>query len=191
VLYVDIDVHHGDGTQSLFWDDPDVLTVSVHETGRTLFPGTGRYGGGARDRAQRAVGATPGARSRRSGGGDGRRFRPTFLTQHGCTRHVGTRYICACHARVTRFSTASRTGTATAAGGRGGATTPGRAPSWRSWLAQRAAGTPVAGALDGGTAAAGPSTWTSHTPRRAGRKPRIQPSDRAPSTVSWTAAPAR
>jgi acetoin utilization protein AcuC len=41
VLYVDIDVHHGDGTQALFWDDPAVLTISVHETGRTLFPGTG------------------------------------------------------------------------------------------------------------------------------------------------------
>ena len=34
-------MHHGDGTQALFWDDPRVLTVSVHETGRVLFPGTG------------------------------------------------------------------------------------------------------------------------------------------------------
>ena len=41
VLYVDIDVHHGDGVQALFWDDPDVLTVSIHETGDALFPGTG------------------------------------------------------------------------------------------------------------------------------------------------------
>ncbi len=41
VLYVDLDVHHGDGTQALFWDDPAVLTFSVHETGRSLFPGTG------------------------------------------------------------------------------------------------------------------------------------------------------
>ena len=41
VLYVDLDVHHGDGTQALFWDDPAVLTVSVHETGLALFPGTG------------------------------------------------------------------------------------------------------------------------------------------------------
>jgi acetoin utilization protein AcuC len=41
VLYVDLDVHHGDGTQALFWDDPSVLTVSVHETGLSLFPGTG------------------------------------------------------------------------------------------------------------------------------------------------------
>lgn len=41
VAYVDIDVHHGDGTESFFWDDPRVLTISVHETGRLLFPGTG------------------------------------------------------------------------------------------------------------------------------------------------------
>ncbi|MDQ3554540.1 MAG: acetoin utilization protein AcuC, partial [Chloroflexota bacterium] len=41
VLYVDLDVHHGDGVQALFWDDPQVLTVSIHETGQALFPGTG------------------------------------------------------------------------------------------------------------------------------------------------------
>lgn len=41
VAYVDIDVHHGDGVQELFFDDPTVLTISLHETGRTLFPGTG------------------------------------------------------------------------------------------------------------------------------------------------------
>ena len=41
VAYVDIDVHHGDGVQELFYDDPTVLTVSLHESGRTLFPGTG------------------------------------------------------------------------------------------------------------------------------------------------------
>ncbi len=41
VAYVDIDLHHGDGVQWLFYDDPTVLTCSVHETGRTLYPGTG------------------------------------------------------------------------------------------------------------------------------------------------------
>lgn len=41
VLYVDFDVHHGDGVQAAFWEDPDVLTVSFHETPETLFPGTG------------------------------------------------------------------------------------------------------------------------------------------------------
>jgi acetoin utilization protein AcuC len=41
VLYVDLDVHHGDGVEALFWDEPDVITFSIHESGLTLFPGTG------------------------------------------------------------------------------------------------------------------------------------------------------
>lgn len=41
VAYVDLDAHHGDGVQSAFYDDPRVLTISVHESGRFLFPGTG------------------------------------------------------------------------------------------------------------------------------------------------------
>ena len=44
VLYVDLDVHHGDGVQAIHWSDPGVMTVSVHETGRYLFPGTGGVG---------------------------------------------------------------------------------------------------------------------------------------------------
>ena len=41
VLYVDLDVHHGDGVQALTCGDPGVLTLSLHESGRYLFPGTG------------------------------------------------------------------------------------------------------------------------------------------------------
>ena len=41
VLYVDLDVHHGDGVQMIHWADPGVLTLSIHETGMALFPGTG------------------------------------------------------------------------------------------------------------------------------------------------------
>jgi acetoin utilization protein AcuC len=41
IAYVDVDVHHGDGVQAAFYDDPRVLTISLHETPRTLFPGTG------------------------------------------------------------------------------------------------------------------------------------------------------
>ena len=41
VAYLDIDVHHGDGVQWLFYDDPRVMTISIHESGRYLFPGTG------------------------------------------------------------------------------------------------------------------------------------------------------
>ena len=41
VLYIDLDTHHGDGVEAVFAADPGVLTVSFHESGRYLFPGTG------------------------------------------------------------------------------------------------------------------------------------------------------
>ncbi|GAC1642495.1 MAG: acetoin utilization protein AcuC [Candidatus Dormibacteraceae bacterium] len=41
VAYIDVDVHHGDGVEGIFQGDPDVLTISLHENGRYLFPGTG------------------------------------------------------------------------------------------------------------------------------------------------------
>ena len=52
VAYVDVDVHHGDGVEAAFYDTDRVLTVSLHQDGRTLFPGTGfvedaGYGKGA------------------------------------------------------------------------------------------------------------------------------------------------
>jgi acetoin utilization protein AcuC len=41
IAYIDIDAHHGDGVQEIFWNDPRVLTISIHESPRSLFPGTG------------------------------------------------------------------------------------------------------------------------------------------------------
>jgi acetoin utilization protein AcuC len=41
VAYIDTDVHHGDGVQAAFYDDPRVLTISIHQDPRTLWPGTG------------------------------------------------------------------------------------------------------------------------------------------------------
>lgn len=41
VAYVDLDAHHGDGVQWLFYDSAEVMTISMHESGRYLFPGTG------------------------------------------------------------------------------------------------------------------------------------------------------
>ncbi|MDF0532145.1 acetoin utilization protein AcuC [Tsukamurella sp. 8F] len=41
IAYIDVDAHHGDGVQAAFWDDPRVLTVSLHEDPRRLWPGTG------------------------------------------------------------------------------------------------------------------------------------------------------
>jgi acetoin utilization protein AcuC len=44
VAYVDVDAHHGDGVERMFWNDPRVMTISLHETGTVLFPGTGFAG---------------------------------------------------------------------------------------------------------------------------------------------------
>ncbi|NLU50000.1 MAG: histone deacetylase [Syntrophomonadaceae bacterium] len=41
IAIVDTDVHHGDGTQDIFWHDPDILFISFHQDGRTLYPGSG------------------------------------------------------------------------------------------------------------------------------------------------------
>ena len=41
VAIVDTDVHHGDGSQDVFYHDPDTLYISFHQDGRTLYPGTG------------------------------------------------------------------------------------------------------------------------------------------------------
>lgn len=98
VAYVDVDAHHGDGVQAVFWDDPRVLTVSVHETGHALFPGTGyptETGGPGADGTSVNV-ALP---SRTGDAGwlraiDAvvpavlREFAPDVLvTQHGCDTH--------------------------------------------------------------------------------------------------------
>ncbi|EFK07998.1 histone deacetylase family protein [delta proteobacterium NaphS2] len=41
VAIVDTDCHHGDGTQDIYWHDPDTLFISIHQDGRTLYPGSG------------------------------------------------------------------------------------------------------------------------------------------------------
>jgi acetoin utilization protein AcuC len=98
VAYVDVDVHHGDGVQAAFYDDPRVLTISMHEHPMTLFPGTGlpsdTGGPGAEGSAVNV--ALP------AGTGDPgwlrafdavvppllRAFRPQVLvSQHGCDTH--------------------------------------------------------------------------------------------------------
>ena len=99
IAYIDIDVHHGDGVQAAFWDDPRVLTISQHESGRTLFPGTGfpeEIGAAGAEGSAVNVALPAGT------GDDGwlralhavalplvRRFSPEFLvTQHGCDSHA-------------------------------------------------------------------------------------------------------
>jgi len=41
IAVVDTDCHHGDGTQDIYWNDPDTLCISIHQDGRTLYPGSG------------------------------------------------------------------------------------------------------------------------------------------------------
>ena len=99
VAYVDIDVHHGDGVEKVFWDDPRVLTISLHETGQMLFPGTGfpsDTGGPGAEGTAVNVALPPGT-------ADAgwlrafhavvppilREFSPQVLvTQHGCDSHM-------------------------------------------------------------------------------------------------------
>lgn len=99
VAYVDLDVHHGDGVQTAFYRDPRVLTVSVHESGRTLFPGTGfadEVGEGPGVGTSVNVGLPYGADDAGWLRAIGavvpdvlRAFRPEVLvTQHGCDTHA-------------------------------------------------------------------------------------------------------
>jgi acetoin utilization protein AcuC len=98
VAYVDIDVHHGDGVQAAFWNDPRVLTISLHEHPATLFPGTGlptETGGPDADGS--AVNVALPAGTRDAGWLRAldavvppllRQFRPQILvSQHGCDTH--------------------------------------------------------------------------------------------------------
>ncbi len=98
IAYVDIDVHHGDGVQAAFWNDPRVLTISMHQHPATLFPGTGRpTETGGPDADGSAVNLALPAGTRDAGWLRGldavvppllRQFRPQLLvTQHGCDTH--------------------------------------------------------------------------------------------------------
>jgi len=98
IAYVDVDVHHGDGVQAAFYDDPRVLTISLHEHPATLFPGTGLASetGSGDGRGYAVNVALP------AGTGDAgwlrafdavvppllRAFKPEVLvSQHGCDSH--------------------------------------------------------------------------------------------------------
>jgi acetoin utilization protein AcuC len=98
VAYVDIDVHHGDGVQAVFYEDPRVLTISLHESPATLFPGTGYPGDiGGMDAKGSAVNIALPAGTRDAGWLRAfhavvpplvREFRPEVLvSQHGCDTH--------------------------------------------------------------------------------------------------------
>ncbi|WP_375000486.1 acetoin utilization protein AcuC [Aeromicrobium sp. CTD01-1L150] len=99
VAYVDVDAHHGDGVQQIFYDDPRVLTISVHEGPQSLFPGTGwptETGGTGAEGSAVNVALPPGT----SDAGWLRAFHAVvpqvlrefgpdvLITQHGCDSHM-------------------------------------------------------------------------------------------------------
>jgi acetoin utilization protein AcuC len=99
IAYVDVDVHHGDGVEAIFYDDPRVLTISLHETGQMLFPGTGfpsDTGGHGAEGSAVNVALPPGT----SDAGWLRAFHAVvpplvrefapdvLVTQHGCDSHI-------------------------------------------------------------------------------------------------------
>ncbi len=99
VAYVDVDAHHGDGVQTIFYEDPRVLTVSIHEGPQTLFPGTGfatETGGAGAEGSAVNIALPPGT----SDAGWLRAFHAVvphvvrafdpqvILSQHGCDSHM-------------------------------------------------------------------------------------------------------
>ncbi|GAB2534871.1 acetoin utilization protein AcuC [Brachybacterium huguangmaarense] len=98
VVYVDLDVHHGDGVERALWDEPRAVTISLHESGEVLFPGTGFLqdtGGAGAPGSAVNIPLPP-----RTGAAGWlraidavvvplvRAIRPTLLvTQHGCDTH--------------------------------------------------------------------------------------------------------
>jgi acetoin utilization protein AcuC len=199
IAYVDIDVHHGDGVQAVFWDDPRVLTISVHETGRALFPGTGfpdETGGRGAEGTAVNVALPPGT------GDDGwlcafhavvphlvAAFEPQVLvSQHGCDSHFldplahltlsidGQRLA---HAAVHRLAHDHAGGRWLATGGGGYELVDVVPRSWTHLMAE-AAGQP----LDPATET--PDDWREYVRARLGRVAPARMTDgRTPSVVRW------
>ena len=177
VAYVDVDVHHGDGVQAAFWDDPRVLTISLHEHPRTLFPQTGwpeetggrgrgghrgECGAAGRDRGRGLAAGLPRGGAGAAGGlpaagaGDAARGRHALRGSAGASG--GDRWTRS--GRCRRPVTSWRTSTPTGAGSR----SAGAAMRWWTWCRGRwthlvaiAAGRPVdaGGGGAGGVAARG------------------------------------
>jgi acetoin utilization protein AcuC len=189
VAYVDIDVHHGDGVQAIFYDEPRVLTISMHQNGRTLFPGTGfpeDIGAAAAKGSAVNIALPPGT-------ADAgwlrafhavvpplvRSFEPTLLvSQHGCDSHrldplaqleVSVDGQRAAHAAIHALAHEVCDGRWVATGGGGYELSEVVPRSWTHLLAE-AAGWPI------DPATATPATWQAEVARRTG--------DVAPATMT-------
>jgi acetoin utilization protein AcuC len=197
IAYVDIDVHHGDGVQAAFYDDPRVLTISLHEHPMTLFPGTGlpRETGGPHAEGMAVNVALP------AGTGDPgwlrafdavvppllREFRPEILvSQHGCDSHRldplahlelsvdGQRTA---HQRLHQLAHETAGGRWLLTGGGGYALVQVVPRTWTHLLAE-AAGRPV------DPASMTPQPWRDFTRQRTGVPAPQQMTDGAPATFT-------
>ncbi len=182
IAYVDIDVHHGDGVQAAFYNDPRVLTISLHEHPATLFPGTGRpseTGGPGADGY--AVNVALPAGTRDAGWLRAfhaivppllRAFEPQLLvSQHGCDTHWmdplanleltvdGQR---AAHAAIHKLAHETAGGRWLLTGGGGYELVQVVPRTWTHLLAE-ASGQPV------DPATATPGEWRAYTKQRTGR----------------------
>jgi acetoin utilization protein AcuC len=201
VAYVDVDVHHGDGVQAAFYDDPRVLTISLHETPRTLFPGTGyphEVGAPGAEGSAVNVALPPGT----ADAGWLRAFeavvppllrewQPQILvTQHGCDSHVedplahlalsldGQR---ASYVRLHELAHEVSDGRWVATGGGGYALVDVVPRAWTHLLAE-AAGTPI----DPGTNT--PDSWRDHVMMVFGQSaPRRMTDGAVIEVANWSA----
>ncbi len=201
IAYVDVDVHHGDGVEAAFWDEPRVLTISLHETGRMLFPGSGfpdEIGGPDAAGTATNIALPPGTAD------DGwlrafhaivpplvRAFHPSVLvTQHGCDSHAldplahlmvsldGQRLVLAELHRLAHEVCAGRW---LAVGGGGYELVRVVPRTWTHLLAE-AAGAPI----DPDTTT--PPEWHEIVRRRAGAVPPLTMTDgQAPQFAAWSA----
>jgi acetoin utilization protein AcuC len=183
IAYVDIDVHHGDGVQAAFYDDPWVLTISLHESPATLFPGTGRPSEtGGPGALGSAVNVALPAGTRDAGWLRAfhavvpplvRAFRPTVLvSQHGCDTHwmdplanleLTIDAQRAAHAAIHQLAHEAAGGRWLLTGGGGYELLLVVPRTWTHLLAE-AAGRPV----DPGTPI--PAAWRDYATRRIGRE---------------------
>ena len=195
VAYVDIDAHHGDGVQAAFYNDPRVLTISLHEHPATLFPYTGLPAeSGGPDAEGSAVNvALP------AGTGDAswlrafhaivppllRQFRPQILvSQHGCDSHrldplanleLSIDAQRAAHAAIHALAHDLAGGRWLLTGG-GGYDLVGVVPRTWTHLIAEAAGQPI------DPAAATPPPWREYAAQRTGLAAPEKMTDGAPAT---------
>ena len=194
IAYVDIDVHHGDGVQAAFYNDPRVLTISLHEHPATLFPGTGRpseSGGPDAEGSAVNVALPPGTRD--AGWLRAfhavvppllRSFQPQLLvSQHGCDTHwldpLANLQLTidaqrAAHAAIHRLAHEITDGRWLLTGGGGYELVQVVPRTWTHLLAE-AAGEPI------DPAAQTPGAWREYVERRTGREAPEQMTEGSPA----------